>query len=754
MSNKINKLKLKKFRGATDETIFEFDPGKRLVVIFGENGTGKTTVLDAIDFACNKNNEVSLKNKSIGSQKYKYLMSLSSQLADLEVEIETVESKKCIAKFGSKGVVTADAGLPRVEILRRDSILKIINGQPKERFEEIREMVSYPRIKQIEDALREAQKNISKTYDDAVKAYLQEESNLKNVWDEVGDKSKDFMVWAKQRAVTDKVDLEKQKNYWDNLSRKSEGLQVINENIKTSMIKVSEFAGTLAQKNKDFQEKILGKIEKEGLNDLLENAKKYIERQKSISACPVCNNNIEKDTLITDINTRINQMKDLKQIQDEITSIASEKESLDGQVNKDKKAFDTLYQEIIELRKKNDTGQTKSAILTKEEDLDSLKILQSVNEWAIRATQAQKDFHQISLIQRSYGNYFEKKNEAEKCAKKAEKIKMLLQEIEQVRKKAVDSVLSGISSSVEKMYSRIHPDEGIGSVKFYLDPKKSESLEFDGTFQGNSVPPQAYYSESHLDTLGICVFLALSQYNCHDGVVLLDDVLTSVDQQHMGRFIDMLEEEAKSFQQVIVTTHYRPWRDRYRMPVKQSNEVQLIQLLPWTSDSGVRHTRTKFYVDEIRESINDPKFDRQKVASKSGILLEHLLDELSLKYECKVPRKSDHRYTLGEFFDAIDSKIRKIMAVSKNLADTVALQKILDDIQNTTFVRNEVGCHYSETGALLADEDVRDFGNKVVNFSELLLCEYCGSFPNKNKSGTYWECNCNKLKLYPLARPK
>jgi hypothetical protein len=177
-------------------------------------------------------------------------------------------------------------------------------------------------------------------------------------------------------------------------------------------------------------------------------------------------------------------------------------------------------------------------------------------------------------------------------------------------------------------------------------------------------------------------------------------------------------------------------------------------LLPWTSESGVRHTRTKFYVDEIRESIKALKFDRQKVASKSGILLEHLLDELSLKYECKVPRKFDNRYTLGELFDAIDSKMRKIIVVSKNLGDTVALQNILDDIQNTTFVRNEVGCHYSETGALLADADVRDFGNKIVDFAELLLCEFCGSFPNKNKSGTYWECYCGKLKLYPLARPK
>lgn len=388
-----------------------------------------------------------------------------------------------------------------------------------------------------------------------------------------------------------------------------------------------------------------------------------------------------------------------------------------------------------------------------DKNITAEKVLQSLNEWTLKATKAQTDFNQLSLIQKSYSNFSEKKGEAERYAKKAEKIKQLVQEVEQLRKKAIDAVLVGISSSVERMYVRVHPNEGIGSVKFYLDPKKSESLELDGMFQGDSVPPQAYYSESHLDTLGICVFLALSQYNCQDGVVLLDDVLTSVDQKHMGRFIGMLEEEAKNFQQIIITTHYRPWRDKYRMPVNQSNDVQLIELLPWTSASGVRHTRTKFYVDEIRDAVNDQSFDRQKVAAKSGILLEHLLDELSLQYGCKVPRKSEHRYTLGELFEAMDSKIRKIITVSKSSANPVNLQNFLDDTQNTVFIRNEVGCHNSDSGSLLADTDVKDFGNKVVNFAELLLCESCGAFPNRNKSGSYWECYCGDLKLNPLTRP-
>lgn len=346
MPNKINKLKLKKFRGATDETIFEFDPAKRLVVIFGENGTGKTTILDAIDFACNQNNEVSLKNKSIGAQKYRYLSSISSSLADLAVEIETVENKKCVARFGSKGEVSVDSGLLRVEILRRDSILKIVNGQPKERFEEIRGMVSYPKVKQMEDALRESQKNITKSYEDAVKAYEQEEANLKGFWDEVGDKTKNFLVWAKDRSALIKDDLEKQRILWENIWRKAEKIQTVNESITAQEKKISELSEALVTKTNDFQEKIRNESEKEGLVDLLERAKEYIEKQDSISSCPVCKNDIKRDSLISDIGVRVSQMNDLKQVQDEIKSITLEKKNWEDQLKKNKSDFETILVEI------------------------------------------------------------------------------------------------------------------------------------------------------------------------------------------------------------------------------------------------------------------------------------------------------------------------------------------------------------------------------------------------------------------------
>jgi hypothetical protein len=96
--------------------------------------------------------------------------------------------------------------------------------------------------------------------------------------------------------------------------------------------------------------------------------------------------------------------------------------------------------------------------------------------------------------------------------------------------------------------------------------------------------------------------------------------------------------------------------------------------------------------------------------------------------------------------------MRDKLKVEKN-GSSYDLKQSMDDLHNSSFVRNEVGCHYSETGALLSDDDVRDFGAKAIDFANLILCDNCGAFPNKNKSGSYWECRCGGLKLYPLKRP-
>lgn len=66
----------------------------------------------------------------------------------------------------------------------------------------------------------------------------------------------------------------------------------------------------------------------------------------------------------------------------------------------------------------------------------------------------------------------------------------------------------------------------------------------------------AHDSELHLDTLGLCVYLALAKQS-GNALVVLDDVLMSVDDPHLDRAVDLISEEASHFGHVIITTHSR-----------------------------------------------------------------------------------------------------------------------------------------------------------------------------------------------------
>jgi hypothetical protein len=157
------------------------------------------------------------------------------------------------------------------------------------------------------------------------------------------------------------------------------------------------------------------------------------------------------------------------------------------------------------------------------------------------------------------------------------------------RKAYVQEVLDTITHSINELYSRMHPGEEVGQLNLSLKPNVVGSVEMFGQFGTlDDAPPAAYYSEAHLDTLGLCVYLALAKQNgSADTVIVLDDVLTSVDDAHMERAIQLINDEASHFGHVIITTHSRAWFDRCR--AGRDANVQLIELRSWSLQTGIQH---------------------------------------------------------------------------------------------------------------------------------------------------------------------
>ena len=206
--------------------------------------------------------------------------------------------------------------------------------------------------------------------------------------------------------------------------------------------------------------------------------------------------------------------------------------------------------------------------------------------------------------------------------------------IEQERKRYVQDLINEISGTVSQLYARIHPDEPLGKPSFGMKPHTIGSLTMRGKFgSNNDVPPVAYYSEAHLDTLGLCVYLALAKQS-GNAIIVLDDVLMSVDDTHLDRVIELINRRRRQTSgHLIITTHSRAWFDRVRLG--RGMPAELIELYGWDLAGGIKHSHAPFAVNELRELVNAVKIDRQSIASRAGILLEQLLDNLTIRYGCK-----------------------------------------------------------------------------------------------------------------------
>jgi energy-coupling factor transporter ATP-binding protein EcfA2 len=775
---KIAKISMVGFRGATVPVEISFDTTKTVALIFGENGTGKSTIADAFDFLCNRNYG-SLENYHFGESPKKYVASFKMTASAVKITLSS-DSSTWVASFGKDGpLVTPDTGCPDARILRRKAILKLIDARPKDRFEELKTFIAIPNIEKSEEALREAFKTAQKSFDESTRGYSQAKDGLDHLWIEENKPGTDALAWAGLEASKDITKLQ------------SQGKEL--EKLESEFALADTCLGSLdyarkAQKEsetslKDAEEKLKTAESQQAqqnaeLVSLLEEARAYIEKRQTLTQCPVCEQQITPADLVRRLKDRIKEMQEIKVLVEKVSTAKAAVHAKSSVVDQNQKDVCEKLKALALHLKACTLGEVTS-LSVKWEDFaelcsavghsESIEI-QARQLWQVivpcrKLLQARKEIDHKSISQHNaIKGYFktmkEKHAQATSLETLLKKLKAILDIVSKERKDYVEGILKSISGEVERLYTTLHPGEDIGKVTFYLKPNTIGSLEFDAQFHdASNLPPQAYYSESHLDTLGICVFLALAKYFRTDKtIVILDDVLTSIDSPHLARFMKILHDEASHYSQFFVTTHYRPWRDLYRWARGPTANTQLIELGPWTLEQGLNVGEFKTAISELRDILSKGPFDRQIAASKAGIILESLLDFVTVKFRCRVPRNTRNEYTLGELAQGIDSKLGKELRSRKPPAKGAAkvdsaLEPLIHATTETNWVRNAVGCHFTTLGSEVSDVEVKTFCNEVLALSDNLICLSCQRLPTRRPSGSYWQCSCGELELYPLIYP-
>jgi hypothetical protein len=453
------------------------------------------------------------------------------------------------------------------------------------------------------------------------------------------------------------------------------------------------------------------------------------------------------------IDERLNAMTALGELRDKLAAATKIHDHAVAIRERDRnRAREAVYSLADALRNANESALTSLP----QAETNLIEEFTAIRASLVAARdKAQKAVNQFNSINQFYRRVIQCEAELDQSEVVRRGLERALAIVHGQRISFTQRVLAEVRDETNRLYAMIHPGEPMGLDRLLLDENRRGSLLQIGSFEGhNDIVPQAYFSESHLDTLGFCLWLAIAKLSSDgDSVVVLDDVFTSVDSSHFTRILDLLLDECENFNQMIVTTHSRQWRDRYASQQIPQNKSSFVELQNWTRGGGIRSARTVIYVETLCEFLAATPFDRQVVASKAGILAESLLDWLTAVYECPLPRRRGGNYTLGDLFYGV-KRLAKQLTIRRHgpeadQLEELPLQPVLGRISEKMWIRNQVGAHFNLSGAEIADSDVRDFAGEVIILAETLVCRKCKSLPQKPK-GTHFSCSCSGTHMLPL----
>ncbi|MGH8310568.1 MAG: AAA family ATPase, partial [Steroidobacteraceae bacterium] len=457
------------------------------------------------------------------------------------------------------------------------------------------------------DAVRDQ----ARTLDEKSRSKVEAEVELEQFWMEEGTPGapeQNAIAWAEAQSAADpdetRARLERLQNLIDRAdeaAQSRDSLRRAETDVALSKTRVAEAesaAGAAAgvSANEALQ-----------LVALLRDARGYLAESpgpQDKAACPVCEQPVVVEDLRRRIDGRLNAMTALGELRDKIEAANKAYQNAVAIADRDRRKMLEAASSLAEaVREADDSLPPASPV----DEASLTKLIEDVSvtrdALVARRDEAQKAVNQFNSINQFYRRIVESEEELREAEALRQGLERALEIVQRERIAFIQRVLAEVRDETNRLYALIHPDEPLGLDQLLLDETKKGSLLQVCSFEGVSdVVPQAYFSESHLDTLGFCLWLAIAKLSSGgDAVVVLDDVFTSVDSTHFTRILDLLMAECENFNQVIITTHSRQWRDRYAAQQIPHDKTAFVELQSWTRDGGIRASRTRVNVETLLE---------------------------------------------------------------------------------------------------------------------------------------------------------
>lgn len=711
---KINELEIKNIRGIK---YIKLAPEGKNVVVFGPNGTGKSAIVDAIDFLLSKKIcRLSGKGtQSLSLKEHGCHVDSRGKLEDtvvkasIEIDGKKITIQRSINK-PSELKVEPKAHTDLVEsyiniaslgqhILSRREILKYITAEEGERAKEIQLLLDLSDIENLRAMLvkvgNEAEADL-KSKDSNLKVAESEIINLLSVTgfsvqvcldkinnlrkklggEEIAEfheeKIKEGLTPHLFEARKEVLTKEQIENYINNAEHILKKKDVLVGKIEQLVLLMEE----IRRESKLIQLSVYKKLYETGISLVSENI------------CPLCGRawtdgdfkfhlegkkkeiEIEKgkqekiDTLSLVAKTDIDLLKN--HVDNLIKAIAQFKITPnDEQAVKVKlEAFKEWSEAMLHPLEVFDTGKwprSKFEELFEESFFTqnfSTCLKEALAKSGDQLSQQQKAWDTLTKMEdkwKTYKSAIKNMEQADLYKKRAD---ASMAHFEKARNSVLEGIYDAVKGNFDRYYKAIHSDdENKFSSKI---SHEGPALKFEVDFYGRGMfPPHALHSEGHQDSMGLCLFFSLNDYLTKNKIqtIVLDDVVMSIDSNHRRDICKLLRDYFPE-KQFIITTHDTAWAKQLRTEnvVAQKNMVHFVN---WNVATGPVFELDKDLWDKIKESLE--KDDVPSAAHRLRREAEYYFENVCDFLYAKIPYKGNHQWELGEYAAAAISVLKTII---------------------------------------------------------------------------------------------
>lgn len=341
-------------------------------------------------------------------------------------------------------------------------------------------------------------------------------------------------------------------------------------------------------------------------------------------------------------------------------------------------------------------------------------------------------------------------NKAISLAQEYSKISVKYKRIKEQRKKLVsvktpdkfkelENTFNEASLYLTTAFKEISTVNYIEDIKLSIANVSQTSLSINiKLVNGRTTTPNKIFSEANYDLMILLLYLSLIRVGVNRGqekVLILDDVLQSVDSNIRANFIVYILKELKDWQ-LFITCHDRLWLNQLKYLFNNaSHKFKEYHITNWSFSNGpvIREVNLSSKDDTLKQAISTNNI--RIMASMSGLFLEKICQELSISLNCSIERKAGDKYTIGDLWPSIKKSLKK-----------TSLNPIVERIDKLLCIRNLLGCHYNEWAESFADEEVQLFAESVQELYDKTYCSNCNNWIIKSRSkGILFECQCRHL---------